>query len=108
MLTKKEFWVSGLLGCVTFVIIGYITSWNNFFTYMHVFNAITIIVWCSVLYITLTKGWSKNEYRKYIIILIVSAIPHTIGLLLSYGSMICLSISIILTITFYIKYKKQV
>lgn len=103
ILKKKEFWGSAILAIITFLLIGQITSWQNFFPFVHFFNAITVVIWAIVLYTTLIKGWNKIKYKNYAIILIVVAIPHTILSLLSYGSMVCLSISVIMVIILFVK-----
>lgn len=108
ILNKKEFWGSVIFVILTFLLIGQITPWQNFFPFVHFFNAVTILAWTAVLYITWTKGWSESKLKRFAGLLILVALPHTIGSLLSYGSMICLGISVVLAVVLcFVGRKKQ-
>ena len=98
LIKKKEFWGSILFAIISFIVIGYISDWNNIFVYVHYFNAFTIIIWTAVLYITWIKAWSRGELIFYAVLLILVALPHTICSMLSYGSMVCLGVSVVLAI----------
>lgn len=103
MVFKKNFWISTIFAIISFILIGHITYWKNFFYYVHVFNFITIIVFSVILYITLNKSWTLGRYKSCVIALIITAIPHIFCSFVSYGSMLCLGISVILVIFLIIK-----
>ena len=103
---KKAVLQSVVAFIVMFLVIGQFTSWYNFFWFTHIFNAFTVLVFASILYVGRTRIWEKKDYKKFGILLIVFGLPHIILSMVSYGSMICLGVSVILLICFFIKVRK--
>jgi hypothetical protein len=97
-LRKTELWGSALLAMALFLLIGSIASWRNFFPFVHWFNALSVITWAVALYISWTKSWNEDKGRLVSILVVVSALPHTICSLLSYGSMVCLGVSMVIVV----------
>ena len=67
--------------------------------YVLLFNAMSIIGFVFVLYYALTKSLTKNKITKLIWVLSILCLPHIPLSLLSYGSWVCLGMTIIINLT---------
>ena len=70
-----------------------------------VFNAISVIVFGLFLYYSLSAQIKGENINKLMLYVFVSALPHVIYTVMSFGSWVCLGISVILLIILYRKKK---
>lgn len=95
--------VAGLL----FYIIGLLTGFDGWFPYMHAFNALTIAVWSILLYFILEKKLTRRNRIVFLISIILSSLPHILGVLLTYGSWVCLGVSALLVVFLIVELVKK-
>ena len=70
-----------------------------------VFNAISVIVFGLVLYHSLSKQLNGENIQSLMLYIFISALPHVLYSVMSYGSWVCLGISVILLFILYRKKK---
>lgn len=99
-LKKYQFGICAVLSVILFLCI-YPLSVSPYTGayYVLVFNAISIIGFAFVLYCALTKSFTKNKITTLIWVLTILSLPHLPLALLSYGSWVCLSMTIIIILT---------
>lgn len=106
-LKNYRFWLCFLF-CIAFFSAIYpfsVSTYTNAY-YALIFNGITAIVIAFTLYKIWNKGLNKKNINSYILMNIISMFPHFILALLSYGSWVCIGISI-LSVSWLILLKKQ-
>ena len=96
--TKKyQFWLSVILTILFFVAI-YPLSATSMAYYVLVLVALSIIGFGCTFYYTITKSFTQTNVIKFICFIVITALPHILFSLITYGSWICLGMSVIIVI----------
>ena len=96
-----------ILAGLLFYGIGLLTGFDGWFPYMHAFNALTIAVWSVLLYFMLGKKLTRRNRTVFLILIVLTALPHILGTLLTYGSWVCLGVSALLLAFLIIRLIKE-
>ncbi|MEG2608973.1 MAG: hypothetical protein RR964_09930 [Lachnospiraceae bacterium] len=107
IIKKYQFWVSVIFAVVFFIAI-YPLSVSPYTAayYVLVFNAISIIGFAVALYYALTKSFTRAKITQLLWAVSISALPHLLFALLSYGSWVCLGGAIIVILLLLLKNRK--
>ena len=103
---KSAFWISMIFAIIFFVAI-YPLSATPMAPYVLIFVAISVIGFAAVLYRALSKSFTPSNATRLIWVVLVSALPHLLFSLLTYGSWICLAGAVII-IVILLKNKKKI
>ncbi|MGL5675203.1 MAG: hypothetical protein ACRDDX_02205 [Cellulosilyticaceae bacterium] len=105
MIKKYPFWLCTILAMISFVAI-YPLSATPMAYYVLGFVALSIIGFAAVLYYTLTKSFTQTNVPRFICFIVITALPHIVFSLLTYGSWVCLGISVLVIILLLLNKKK--
>ncbi|MEG1932477.1 MAG: hypothetical protein RR075_05150, partial [Pygmaiobacter sp.] len=95
---KPAFGISAMLAILFFVAI-YPLSATQMAPYVLIFVAISVVEFAVVLYRALTKSFTQTNATRWIWIVSISALPHLLFSLLTYGSWICFGIAFLISVT---------
>ena len=93
-----KLWLCLLGACVDFFLIGWLTGFDGWFPYMHVFNALSVLVWYAMFYLHWQRRLSRRACVIGLTLTVLTALPHILGALLTYGSWVCLGVSVVLAV----------
>lgn len=102
---KSAFWMSAIFALILFVAI-YPLSAAQMAPYVLIFIAISVMGFATVLYRTLSKSFTQSNATRLIWIVLVSALPHLLFSLLTYGSWICLGGALIIIVALLMNRRK--
>ncbi len=104
ILKKYQFWLSVIFTVIMFIAI-YPLSSTSMAYYILGFVALSIVGFGAVLYYALTKSFTRTNVTKLIWFTGITALPHILFSLLTYGSWVCLGISVVIIILLFKKRK---
>lgn len=105
MIKKYQFWLCAILAVISFLAM-YPLSATPMAYYVLGFVALSIIGFAVVLYYTLTKSFTQTNVIKLIWVIVITALPHIVFSLLTYGSWVCLGISVVVIILLLLNKRK--
>lgn len=99
ILKKYQFWLCTVFTVAFFAGI-YPLSVSHYTAayYVLVFNAISIVGFAVALYYALTKSFTRARISRLLAAVSISALPHILFSVLSYGSWVCLGSAIIVVL----------
>lgn len=92
-----------ILFCATgagldFYLLGLLTGFDGWFPYMHFFNAMCLLVWYALLFCVWERKLTRRSCLVFLALVVLTALPHGLGMLLVYSSWICVGISIAIAV----------
>lgn len=81
-----------------FFLLGLLTGFDGWFPYMHGFNAACLLVWYALLFFAWERKLTRRACLVFLALVVLTALPHGLGVLLVYSSWICMGISVAIAV----------